>query len=255
MISNLFWTIINLLPVLPLDGGQLLRILLEASFGVKGFKMALLSGALLSMALAFYFFLIQAFLAGALFFLFAFQSFDSWRKSRKATKSDREEENRQLLLSAENALQAKNKEEAKQLFQQVQERAKGGVLAATAAQYLALLSMEEGNHQMAYDLLLPIEEFLVEDSRCLLHQLAAEFHNYPLVAKLSGDCYQTAPSQEMALRSARAFAYLKQPRLAGGWLQTAWSYGGIELGAVLNEEEFIPLKGNADFEEFVKELQ
>ena len=58
-IANLFWTIINLLPVLPLDGGQLLRILLEASFGVKGFKMALLSGALLSMALAFYFFLIH----------------------------------------------------------------------------------------------------------------------------------------------------------------------------------------------------
>ncbi len=37
-VANLFWTIVNLLPVLPLDGGQLLRIVLEAAFGVKDLR-------------------------------------------------------------------------------------------------------------------------------------------------------------------------------------------------------------------------
>src|SRR5579871_2650453 len=42
-VVNLFWTIVNLLPVMPLDGGQLLRIILERIFGLKGFKFAILT--------------------------------------------------------------------------------------------------------------------------------------------------------------------------------------------------------------------
>lgn len=254
-LANLFWTIVNLLPVLPLDGGQLLRIVLEAGFGVKGFKASLLIGAIISLVFSFYFFIIQAFLIGAIFFLFAFQSFDSWRKSRIAVTSDREEDNRQLLIQGEAALQEGKKEEAKQLFEKVKEKAQGGILAAMASQYLAILFMKEGKHNEAYDLLLPIEKHLADDTRCILHQLAAEFNNYSVVAKLSKECYQTAPSQEMALRNARAFAHLKQPKMAGGWLQTAWTYGGIEVEKILNEEPFAALKDNPEFEEFVKKLK
>ena len=254
-IANLIWSVANLLPVLPLDGGQLLRIVLEGAFGLKGFKAALLIGAVISILLSFYFFVIQAFLVGALFFLFAFQSFDSWRKSRIATLSDREEENRQLLLQGESALREGKKEAAKELFQKVREKTHGGLLAATAAQYLAILYMQEGKHSEAYDLLLPIREHLADDTRCLLHQLAAEYLNYPVVADLSAECYQIAPTQEMALRNARAFAHLKQPKLAGGWLQTALTYGGIELSAVMKEEEFASLKGNSQFEEFLEHLK
>ena len=254
-IANLFWTIVNLLPVIPLDGGQLLRIVLEASFGIKGFKAALLIGAILSVLLAFYGFLIQQFLIGALFFLFAFQSFDSWRRSRGAIISDREEENRQLLIQGETAFQEGKKEEAKRIFENVQQKAQGGILAATASQYLAILFMQEAKHKEAYDLLLPIRDQLADDTRCMLHQLAAEYRNYSVVAEVSSECYQMAPSQEMALRNARAFAYLNQPKLAGGWLQTAWSFGGIELESVLREEEFVPLRGNPEFEEFLEKLK
>ena len=137
----------------------------------------------------------------------------------------------------------------------MREKTHGGLLAATAAQYLAILYMQEGKHSEAYDLLLPIREHLADDTRCLLHQLAAEYLNYPVVADLSAECYQIAPTQEMALRNARAFAHLKQPKLAGGWLQTALTYGGIELSAVMKEEEFASLKGNSQFEEFLEHLK
>ena len=254
-LANLFWAVINLLPVLPLDGGQLLRIALEASFGVKGFKASLLIGAITAALFAFYFFIVHAFLAGALFFLFAFESFDAWRKSRFATPSDREEANTLLISRGENALKEGKKEEAKEIFEQVRKIGKGGLLGAAAAQYLAILLNEEGKHKEAYEVLLPMKNHLPEESLCLLQKLAAREKNYPLVAELSSVCYQALENQEVAVRNARAFAYLKEPKPAGGWLQTAWQHGGLDLEALLQEEEFIAIKNDPEFIEFITLLK
>ena len=254
-IANLFWTVVNLLPVLPLDGGQLLRIALEAFFGVKGYKAALMIGAVLSGALACYFFLVQAFLVGALFFLFAFQSFDLWRKSRVATVQDRDEDLKKVLVDGEQALAEGRNSDAEALFRQIRDKTKEGMLYMAASQYLAFLDIKAGNKQEAYDLLLPIEAHLADESRCLLHKLASEFGNWPLVAKWSAECYQFAPSQDMALRNARAFAYLREPKPSGGWLQSAWQYGGLNLEKVLSEEEFQGIKQDPDFRQFTDLLK
>jgi stage IV sporulation protein FB len=93
---NLIWTIVNLLPVLPLDGGQLVRIGFEAIFGALGLRHALLFSSLVSGGVALTFFLYQSLLLGSIFFLLAFNSFDQWRKlkhlkavdSRETLKSD-----------------------------------------------------------------------------------------------------------------------------------------------------------------------
>ncbi len=254
-LANLFWTVVNLLPVVPLDGGQLLRILLEASFGVKGFKASLIIGAAISVLLALYFFMIQALLVGAFFFLFAFQNYDLWRKSRHATGDDREEGNKQLLVQAEAALQEGNREEAKRLLEEVRQKVSKGLLANAASQYLAFILFQEGKHSEAYALLLPIKQHLGEDSLCLLQQLAEEEGNNDLVAELSTGCFQTAPSQEMALRNARAFARLKQGKPSGGWLQTAWQYGTFDLEKILSEEPFQEINRDPDFREFTDKLK
>jgi len=253
--ANLFWTVVNLLPVLPLDGGQLLRIVLEGIFGIKGYKASLLIGAVLAALISFYFFMIQGFLVGAFFFLFAFQSFDMWRKSRFATRDDREEGNKQLMIQAEQALQAGQKEEAKRLLEEVKDKAAGGILSFTAAQYLAFLAMKEGEKKEAYDLLLPIKEHLADDSLSVLHELAAMYSNFDLVAELSTRCYQTAPSLKMALNNARAFAHQKKATPAGGWLQTAWQYSNFDLNRTLNEEVFLALKDDPDFKAFIDQLK
>lgn len=254
-VANLFWTIVNLLPVLPLDGGQLMRIVLEASFGIKGFKASLLIGACFAVLLAMYFFMVQAYLIGAFFFLFAFQSFDSWRRSRYATRSDRDDEHRQLMIRAEAALNAGNKEEAKRILEEVCQKGSGGMLGAAAQQYLAYLAYKEGRRKDSYDLLVPIQDQLAEDSLCLLHELSAEQKNYPLVIELSTKCYQVDPSQKMALNNARAFAHEKQAKPAGGWLQTAWQYGSYNLSQVLAEEVFQSVKDDPEFKDFLKSLQ
>lgn len=249
--ANLFWTVVNLLPVLPLDGGQLLRILLEANFGVKGYKASLFVGAIIAGLLSFYFFMVQAFLIGAFFFLFGFQSFDTWRKSRKTTRNDRDEGNKLLMIEAENLLEAGDWEGAKKILEQICQKASGGLLEAAAKQYLAFFAAKEGKRKEAYDLLLSVKEHLAGDSIALLHELAAEQKNYPLVIELSTEAYQIAPSQQMALRNARAFAHAANPKPAGGWLQTAWQFGGLNLDAILREEEFQKLKNNKEFKAFL----
>lgn len=254
-VANLFWSAINLLPVLPLDGGQLLRIVLEGSFGLKGFKASLWLGALLSLAIACTAFIFGFFIAGAFFFLFAFQSFDSWRKARLATSADRTEENNRLMTQAEEALQQGRKEEARLLFEQICSKSSDGILSLAAAQYLAFFDMKEGKKEEAYQRLLPIKDHLADEAVCLLHQLASEHSNDNLVADLSTACYQFTPSQEVALRNARAFARLKQPSPAGGWLQTAWQHGAFDLQKILNEPAFLQVKEDKDFQDFIHPLR
>ena len=251
---NLFWSIVNLLPVQPLDGGQLLRIALEGFFGVKGFKASLLIGVGFAVVLSFYFFLVQAFLIGAFFFLFAFQSFDMWRKSRSVNPMDREDEYKKRLSEGESLLRAGNQAEAERIFEEVRAKTAGGLLAAAASQYLAFIYAEHGNREAAYELLLSCKDQLEDPARCLLHQLAAEHANHTLVAELSADCYQFAPSQDVALRNARAFAALKQAKPAGGWLQTAWQHGSFNLKTILQEEHFAALLGDSAFRQFVDHL-
>jgi stage IV sporulation protein FB len=251
---NLFWSVINLLPVQPLDGGQLLRIALEGFFGVKGFKAALLISVIFSVVLSFYFFLVQAFLVGAFFFLFAFQSFDMWRKTRKASNADREEDFRKMLQEGEALIQKNDKAGAEKIFEEVRVKAAGGLLAAAASQYLALLYSTEGKRREAYELLLPCIDDLEDAGKCLLHELAFEMGNYKIVSDLSAECYQLASNQAVALRNARAFAALKLPEPAGGWLQTAWQHGPFDLKKLLDEEIFASVLNDHVFRKYVDPL-
>jgi Zn-dependent protease len=51
-IVNLFWPILNLLPIWPLDGGRICREVLEAPFGHKGILASLAISILVSACLA-----------------------------------------------------------------------------------------------------------------------------------------------------------------------------------------------------------
>jgi len=254
-LANLFWSVINLFPVLPLDGGQLLRIICEGVWGVKGYKASLLIGAIFSTAVALFFFLIQGYLAGAFFFLFAFQSFDLWRKSRSVTVLDRDDDTRHLLEIGEELLQQGKKEEAKAQFIEIREKTKQGILYQVATQYLAMIEHQEGDNKGAYELLLSIEDNLADEMKLLLHSLASEEKNWKLVAKLSTECFQLVESEQIALNNARAFASLHQAKPAGGWLQTAAFKAPLDLQKILNEEEFQGIRQDPDFLHFVNTIQ
>lgn len=247
---NIFWTVVNLLPVLPLDGGQLLRIALEAWLGVKGVKLSLLVGMIVAFSIALYFIAMGGFLIGAIFFLFAFQAFDLWRRSRNMTKEDRDDNNTEILKQIETNLQEGNLSQAKRLCEQVRGKIHKGVVFVTATQYLALINYEQGDKKNAYELLLPLKDKVEQDALCLLQELAFNEGNYPLVAELSATCFQLSPSQEVALRNAKAFASLKKARPAGGWLRKALEFGRIDLKQILADKIFDAIRDEPLFKSF-----
>ena len=251
---NLFWTVVNLLPVMPLDGGQLLRIILERIFGLKGFKYAILTSMVVAIGISIFFFITQAFLIGSLFFLLAFQSFETFRRTRHLSETDRDDTLREQLEKVEEMMQRGSREEAHQLCGQIRAKAKKGMIFELSTQYLAFLKYEKGEIKDAYDLLRSIREDLGSDALCLLHKAAFEQKDFPLVIELAGTCFQTWPTPETALRNAYAHAQLKQAVPTVGWLQTAISEGLANTQEVLSDHVFDPIRSDSSFQELTKSV-
>jgi stage IV sporulation protein FB len=251
-VVNLFWTIVNLLPVMPLDGGQLLRIVLEKIFGLKGFKYAILASMVIAIGISLFFFLTQAFLIGALFFLLAYQSYDTFRRTRHLSETDRDDSLREQLEKVEEQMQTGKKEAAFLLCEQIRTKAKKGMIYELATQYLAILKYEKGDLKAAYDLLLSIREELSGDALCLLHKVAFEQKDFSLVIKLAGTCFQNWPTAETALRNAYAHAQLKQAVPTVGWLQTAINEGLPNTKEILSDHLFDPIRLDPTFQELLK---
>lgn len=251
-VVNLFWTVANLLPVMPLDGGQMLRIILERIFGHKGFKYTILTSMIVAVAISLFFFLIHAFMIGALFFLLAFQSYDTFRRTRHLSENDRDDGLREKLEKVEELMQTAKKQEAFALCEEIRVKAQKGMIYELATQYLAFLKYEKGDSKAAYELLRSVREGLGGDALCLLHKTAFEQKDFPLMTEIAGTCFQHWPSAETALRNAYAHAQLQQAVPAVGWLQTAMNEGVSNLQEILSDRIFDPVRQDPSFQELLR---
>ncbi len=249
---NLFWTLVNLFPVLPLDGGQLLRVTLEAFFGVKGMKAAMLIGIGLSFAVAAATFFLGWFLVGAIFFLFGFQNIQTWKLARPIAEVDKDESLHQLLIEAETALFAQDLEKATISLQELRKKTREGLLFITATQYLARLSYNAKDLPQVYELLKSIEKDLSDEFSLIMHEAAFACKDYQKVEKLSRFCFQKNPTSFVALRSAQACAALNQAKEAVGWLEAALREGVEDFSTFLQSPEFDKVKQEKVFQEFLK---
>lgn len=252
---NWFWTAVNLLPILPLDGGQLLRILLEKIFHAKGVRIAFFFSMTCALAISFFLFLTHHLLAGAILFLFAFESFDGFRKTRHLKDSDRNDAFKDELLHAEMQLQEGHKQEALLSFEKLRAEAKEGIIFVIATQYASFLNYELGKKKDAYDALKSLKERLDLQGVCLLHKVAFEESDFHLVTELSGPVFQATQDVEVALKNAEASAHLTQADAAIGWLETALSLGAVDLKDVIQSKGFDSIRTDPAFHLFVSNLE
>lgn len=239
---NLFWTLVNLLPFMPLDGGQLLRVIFESIWGAKGLKYAVFTSMLLAGILGATAFFIGYFLIGVIFFLFAFQNATAWKQSRVMTESDRSEEITAEMKEIEDLINSGQKEAAIPKLDEIRKKAKKGMIFNLTSQYLASLKAEKGEYKEVYDLLNPIRKYLNPEGELHLHRAAYEVEDYPLVVDLAGPVFQLLPDPQIALNSARASAALSQTEAAIGWLKAARHAGLENLEPYLNEKIFDSLR-------------
>jgi hypothetical protein len=251
---NLFWTLVNLIPVLPLDGGQLLRLGLEKWFDFKGLRYTFLVSGTLALLASLAFFGLQQMLAGAIFFLFAFENLSNYRKSRTMSKNDQSQALKEALMQGEKLFRSGRKEEALAAFQALRIAASSGLLYDTATQYAAAILSDQGESKAAYDLLKTIQERLDPPTLLLFHRLAFDHQDDPVVSSLGASVFQLFPLAEVALRNAYAAARLNDPQGAVGWLETAQQNGVENLREIIQEPAFDRVRHEIVFKEFVKSL-
>ena len=251
LVVNLIWTGVNLLPILPLDGGHLLRLTLEKFFAFRGLRLALVASAILSLLVALGCFVSQNLLAGAIFFLFAYENFNNYRQSRNARQSDQSDVLKKKLAEAEMELRQGHKGAALDSFETLRQEAREGIIFDAASHYVAFLLDEMGKTQEVYRILLPLKERLDPQGLGLLHRVAFEQGNFALVVELAGAVFQYTPEADIAIRTAFAAAHLGNEESCVGWLQTA-RQGGVEnLQEICQDKVFDGVRQTADFQKFV----
>jgi stage IV sporulation protein FB len=251
---NLFWTLFNLLPVGPLDGGRLLAIALEIWMGVRGIRLALLIGVLVGVLCTALFFITGLFIPGIIFVLLTYEAIRSFQMARRMSDQDREPELQEQLRTAEKALDAGDEKTAVHLLEEVREHTHAGLLHQEASEELALVAAKEGNWEQVYQNLIDLKDNLSGQSICLLHQAALAQKDYVTATELGDACYQQDPTDATALTNALAHAALGHERPALGWLRLAAEQGAINLEAELSRPEFDPLRDRPSFQKALKKI-
>ncbi|MEX0961943.1 MAG: site-2 protease family protein [Simkaniaceae bacterium] len=235
---NLFWTIINLLPIIPLDGGHLLRISCQGLFKEKGIKISLLFSLFFSIAFCLFFFLVGNFLIGAIFILFAFQSFEGYRRMKHMSAVDEDVEIQESMQSAELAMKENRKEDAEPTLIELIESTKKGMIFTTASEYLAQIYFEKKDFEKVYALLKGLRKEISLDSLLHLHEAAFLVGDNRLTLDLAGVAFQQTQNSEVALRSAKAALHLRKHQAAIGWAKAAKKAGLENFDQVIKDALF-----------------
>jgi stage IV sporulation protein FB len=249
---NFFWTIVNLLPIHPLDGGQLLRIILEAIMGIRGIKIAFFISMLFSLALTVLAFTYQEIFLGSLFFILTFEGYRGWKNALSITEQDHNQELKQLFKEAEQEMHQGNSESAYQKLQRVRDFSKAGVVYNAATEYMAQILNELGKFKDAYSLLLPLSNKLTPDSLCLLHKLAYKLGYWEEAILLGNRSYQYYPTYETALINAYCHSILGEQKPAIGWLKTAIDEGLPNINQILKKREFDHIRDHPQFQNLTR---
>jgi Zn-dependent protease len=245
--ANIFWTIVNLLPIHPLDGGHLLRIVFEGLFGLRGVKVALFIGTILALAITILFFLIGQMLAGALFMMFTFESYRNWKNSLSLSDQDKNFALQHLLREAEKSIHKGNHEAAEDKLIHLREMTKSGVIYLTATNLLAEIFFSQARYEEAYTVLDSIRSKLAPDGLRLLHQSAFHCNKWQEVVNLGTKVYQLNPDYETASLNAISCGILGDVQPAIGWIQCAVREGLPNLQTFLKKAEFDPIRYEPQF--------
>lgn len=245
---NLFWTFVNLLPVQPLDGGQLMRITLQGIFGFRGVKVSLFLSTLLSLGIALFFFAQGFMIGGALFFLLMFENYRNWKEIKGMVEEDQDRALWQQLTAAEMALKSGRSKEAYEQLQGLSARLKEGVVSNLARQMMSEILLEEKRYKEAYELIAPIIEQLSREFLSKAQEIAYNSGHIDEAAALGVEAYQENPRSETALINAYCYAKKGEVTPTVGWLQRAKQDGIPNFRQVLHSEIFDAVRRSKEFQ-------
>lgn len=251
---NVFWTILNLLPIYPMDGGQLITIVLQGIFGLNGLRTALLISTIIGLLATVTFFLISAFLAGALFLMLTFESYRSWRSSCAMTQIDQNPAFQKQLHLAQMMIDEGSVESAIPLLDQLAHITEKGVIHDSSIALLAKLYYQQGRYQSASSLLKSIAAKLDGPGLEKLISSALYCNDLETIEAYGNKAYQEQASYRIALVNARCQARLHQVTPAIGWLKTSIRDGLPNIFEVISHPDFESVKNTPEWKNFEESL-
>lgn len=249
---NLVWTILNLFPVLPLDGGKLVMIVMEKIFGIKGGRIAYGISFITAALFGLLFFVMQQLFAGAIFSLFAFESYRGFMQGKHITAMDEDEDVKDLLKKGISRYHQGDAEEADAIFKEVRETAKAGLLYLQATILLSESLEMQQDFKQAYTLLKPEEKKLDIEGLELLQRLAFKANDFKIAAKLGSEVFQERPNPDTAFINALSLAQLKEVTPAVGWFETAIREGLENPKLSSRHLSFDPIRETEAFKNLTK---
>jgi stage IV sporulation protein FB len=251
---NLFWTIINLFPVLPLDGGQLVKIILEKIFGFKGVQYTGLLSLILCVVIGLAGFAFGYVFAGVVFFMLAFENFQSWKTLQSMTDADRDQTLWEQMKLAENALKEGDFDRAWTSLDTVTQGAQKGMLYIKAIEHKAEILLLKQDFEGAYKIIHPVLSQLSDQFVPVAFKLAYRLGDLDQAIGLGQRAYQLNPNYEIAFVNALAHARKNEEKPAVGWLQRAQADGAPRFKELLEKNEFDSIRSSPPFQSLLKHL-
>ncbi len=248
MYVNLVWTLINLIPVLPLDGGHLMRIFFESILGLRGVKVAYFLSMLVAGLIGLLFFNVGDFLFGALAMILAFESFRVWKSTLTLTRQDQDVSLQLRLSLAEREMRHGNVTEALKDLEELRTTTKEGLIYIAATEHVAEILAHQNKFREAFEILYPLRGQIRPEMLRLLHQIAYRSGKWQEAITLGNQSYQYTPSYDTAVINALCHAIIGDAVPAIGWLRCAIDEGLPNPKEILDKREFDHIRDNPSFQ-------
>ena len=255
MLVNIFWSIINLAPIIPLDGGILFKTIMENILGLKGRKVYFIVSIISSIVLAIILVMNKAFLMSMLLFLFIFENYQIWKQADEITEFDEDDQLKDILQQGYDEQKAGHNVNALNKFQEIRKRISKGAIYISATVHMAEILLKQHSKKIALDLLLPIKDKIPPEALPLLHRLAFYNKDYNLIKEISGKCYRLNPLPETAFINAMAYGYLSDVRLVISWLECSIRDGTNITQEYLRADAFNNVRDDILFIKFEQTLK
>jgi stage IV sporulation protein FB len=222
---NGFWTVLNLLPILPLDGGQLVRVICQGIFGFRGYLISAGISIFFASAAVVGFFLIGQLFLGIIFMFLLFQVIEIFKQVKRMGEADFSDETRKNITQAEILESEHNLAEAEKVYRKVKEEAKEGYCYTKSCEALAKMAHLKQDYKEAYNLLNPIKGQITLESKKILIKASFEEKDYPLTIEMATYIFQEEPGPIEAFLAAKAGAIVGEIELAIQFLKVALDLG------------------------------
>lgn len=247
--ANLFWSVLNLIPVHPLDGGKLMGITLEGLFGAAGMRVSyFLSGffAILATAL---FLVTGNVIASALFLLCAFESFRSWQTARyyRTTSSENLIDE---LEKAELDWHHSQPERAITRLEALVKKQSSGEIFDRALERLSHFLVSSGQNGRAVQLLLPYKDKLSNPALKLFQLACYKQRNWQQALDAGKKVFLEEQDIPCAILNAYASAHINDVISAINWLAFVKKTNQVDMKSILASDDFDECRERPEFKSF-----